>query len=78
MRGVGKQKWRICAITESPQNHTGHSYYEVEPESFKFHGVIYQSINQSNFYSANIPGVARLSGATDRSVFKYKVVEAIP
>ena len=36
------------------------------------------SINQSNFYSANIPGVARLSGATARSVFKYKVVEAIP
>ena len=30
----------------------------------------YQSINQSNFYSANIPGVARLSGATARSVFK--------
>ena len=37
-----------------------------------------QSINQSIFYSANIPGVARLSGATARSVFKYKVVEAIP
>ena len=28
-----------------------------------------QSINQSNFYSANIPGVARLSVATARSVF---------
>ena len=40
--------------------------------------IINQSINQSNFYSANIPGVARLSGATARSVFKYKVVEAIP
>ena len=36
------------------------------------------SINQSNFYSANIPGVARLSGATARSVFKYKVVEVVP
>ena len=36
-----------------------------------------QSINQSNFSSANMPGVARLSGATARSVFKYKVVEAI-
>ena len=35
-------------------------------------------INQSNFYSANIPSVARLSGATARLVFKYKVVEAIP
>ena len=38
----------------------------------------YQSINHSNFYSPNIPGVAGLSGATARSVFKYKVVEAIP
>ena len=38
----------------------------------------YQSINQSNFYSANIPGVARLSGATARSVFKYEVVEVVP
>ena len=25
----------------------------------------YQSINQSNFYSTNIPGEARLSGATN-------------
>ena len=39
---------------------------------------LYQSINQSNFYSANIPSVASLSGATARSVFEYKVVEAIP
>ena len=38
---------------------------------------INQSINQSNFYSANIPGVARLSGATARSVFKYEVVEVV-
>ena len=37
-----------------------------------------QSINQSDFYSANIPGVAKLRGATARSVFKYEVVEAIP
>ena len=36
------------------------------------------SINQSNFYSANIPGVARLSGATARSVFKWDVVEVVP
>ena len=37
-----------------------------------------QSTNQSNFYSANIAGVARLSGATPRSVFKCEVVEAVP
>ena len=39
---------------------------------------INQPINQSNFYSTNIPGVARLSGATARSVFKGKVVEVVP
>ena len=39
---------------------------------------INQSINQSNFYSANIPGVVRLSGATARSVFKCEVVEVVP
>ena len=37
---------------------------------------INQSINQSNFYSANIPGIARLSGATARSVFKCEVIES--
>ena len=37
-----------------------------------------KSINPSNFYGANNPDVARLSGATARLVFKYIVVEAIP
>ena len=37
---------------------------------------INQSINQSNFYSANIPGEARLSGATAKSVFNSKIDEA--
>ena len=39
---------------------------------------INQSINQSNFFSADIPGVARLRGATTRSVFKCEVVEVVP
>ena len=39
---------------------------------------IYQSINQSNFYSANIPGEARLSGATTKSVFNSKIEETFP
>ena len=39
--------------------------------------VINQSIKESNFYRANIPGVARLNGATAKSVFKSKVDEAI-
>ena len=33
---------------------------------------INQSINQSNFYSANIPGEASLSGATAKSVFNSR------
>ena len=39
---------------------------------------IYLSINQSNFYSANIPGEARLSGATAESLFNTKIDEAVP
>ena len=38
---------------------------------------INQSIDQI-FYSANISGVARLSGPRARSIFKYNIVEAIP
>ena len=40
--------------------------------------IIYQSINQSNFYSANIPGEARFSGATAKSVFNSKIEETVP
>ena len=41
-------------------------------------GFINQSINQSNFYSANIPNEARLSGATAKSVFNSKIEETVP
>ena len=37
-----------------------------------------QSINQSNFYSANIPSVARLTGATAESLFNSKIDKAVP
>ena len=37
-----------------------------------------QSINQSNFYSTNIPGEARLSGTTAKSVFNSKIDQAVP
>ena len=40
--------------------------------------VPFQSINQSNFYIANIPGKAKLSGATVESVFNNKIDEAVP
>ena len=40
--------------------------------------LCFQSINQSNFYSANIPGKARLSGATAKSVFNSEIEETVP
>ena len=57
-----------------------------EDEKVVFHGicrsanrfVINQSINQSEFYSANIPGEARLSGVTAKSVFNSKIEETVP
>ena len=36
------------------------------------------SITQSIFYSANIPGAARLSGAAAESVFNRKIDLAVP
>ena len=39
---------------------------------------ISQSINQSNFYSAYIPGEARLSGATAKSVINSTIEETLP
>ena len=37
-----------------------------------------QSINQSNFYSANNPGKAKLSDTTPESVFNSKIEETVP
>ena len=37
-----------------------------------------QSINQTIFYSANIPREAKLSGATAESVFNSKIKATVP
>ena len=37
-----------------------------------------KSINQSNFYSTNIPGEARLSGATAKLVFNSQIKDTCP
>ena len=37
--------------------------------------LFYKPLNQSNFYSANISGKARLSGATAKSVFNRKIAQ---
>ena len=47
----------------------------VSPDHLHY---IIQSINQTNLYSANIPGEARLSGATAKSVFSSKIGETVP
>ena len=58
-------------------------HLQLEPLLLKFEGYFLKSnnqsiINQSNFYSANIPGKARLSGATAESVFNSKIEETVP
>ena len=61
-------------------NNCGKTFYY--PGSLQTHlnigNCCRNEINQSNFYSANIPGVARLTGATARLVFKCEVVEVVP
>ena len=39
---------------------------------------VIQSINQWNFYSAHIPRIARLSGATSKSVLNSAIDEPVP
>ena len=48
---------------------------KLNPDKTKF---LNQSINQSNFYSANILNKARLSGATAKSVFNSNIEEIVP
>ena len=67
--------WRTpCAINGLfIKQHTLHSVHNVQCIVF-----INQSINQSNFYSPNILGKARLIGVTAKSVFNSKIGETVP
>ena len=58
-----KIHWKYRTPQVSPRSHT----FLANPVPLDQMNLCYQSVNQSNFYSANIPGVARLSGATARS-----------
>ena len=62
--------WLTIPEDQSPSSHFGADLLrsQIKP----------QSINQSNFYSANIPGEARLSGVTAESVFNSKIKETVP
>ena len=62
-----------CVVKKNRINYQ----YKIILESIQDE-LINQSINQSNFYSANIPGKARLSGTTAKSVFNSKIEETVP
>ena len=87
-RFAGQQNWSWAVIQISPATNGGNKavqHCEWKEVTLLQHGLVdsehtdvwWGSTNQSNFYSANIPSVARLSGTTARSLFKYKVIEAI-
>ena len=44
---------------------------------YRRYQLINQSIKQTNFYSTNILGEARLSGVTAKSVFSSKIEETV-
>ena len=69
-------KWLLSIMT--PQLWTAnHPMIDISHKQFGPLPHI-MSINQSNFYSANIPGKARLSGVTAKSVFNSKIEETVP
>ena len=47
-------------------------------EGTKQWNTVSKSINRSDQYSANIPGEARLRGATAKSVFNSEIEETVP
>ena len=57
---------------------TSYQYYIVNVPVSCYVGTRLLSINQSYFYNANVPGEARFSGATAKSVFNSKIEETIP
>ena len=72
-----RETWTLTAeIERKIQTVEMRSFRRLLGISYKDH--INQSINQSNFYSANIPDEARLSGATAKSVFNSKIEETVP
>ena len=56
--------------------HIGGEYFTVMNKDYVL--PLDQSISRSNLYSAIIPGEARLSGATAKSVFNSKIEETVP
>ena len=58
-------------LLEHLQMNRYHAYFPSD-------STIFNSINQSNFYSTNIPGKAWLSGTAAKSVFNNKIEETVP
>ena len=61
----------------SVQQPTGHTSEVGKKQLQNIVNGHLQSINQSNFYSANIPAEDRLSGATTKSVFNSNIEETV-
>ena len=83
------QGLRLCPTVNIDVTFSGGRCLAIHPSTFSFLDDIFQtiscilftfnqSINQSNCYSTNIPGEAKLSGATAKSVFNSKIEETVP
>ena len=68
----------VCSMVSKEAGRSTKVNVMTLPSSSDDRVSINQSINQSSFYSANIPGKARLSGATSESAFNSKIEETVP
>ena len=60
---------------------TGFNSINLQTWTYKQYLMVFRhalNINQSNFYGANTPGEARLSGETAEMVLNSKINEAVP
>ena len=74
MHGIFDNKMVVKCFCLIKNVHNNIMFQQLLATMFKY----VQSINESNFCRANIPGEARLSGATAKSVFNSKIEETVP
>ena len=69
---------KVTIIDPQPVPSPADSFLGMRGDRHFSNQSINQSMNQSNFYSANIPGEVRLIGATAKSMFNSKIEETLP
>ena len=76
---IARQFWKWVNLNFSCADSLDNKFLYVKnfETLSKFSHIINQSINQSNLYSANIPGEPRLSGTTAESVSNSKIEETV-